>query len=294
MSSETIDVSIEVFLPVNIKQDWIPLDGQSVPHLFQFTRYPPQGMVYHNHPNLSPLLHEGRVANFEPHTLLQLGLPPQPLCDSYKAAMRTASHPIHSFTLIPISGHPVRLPIWVLDYWREIRHAMGYRDDWKTVLEWLRRLLGPESMVEICDQIMAGLSCFPWNGGHCSVRGMVSLLTESYLSDFHIDYALTKISHRHHDHYGIEVSSRHVFLAVIDLDSIVGAYKNGISNARAAFKCKQFLSGFAPFPDLLSPSPRLSDHLSDNVHARTRTHDLGLHGLLGLLDPRPSTYWFSG
>ena len=96
-------------------------------------------------------------------------------------------------------------------------------------------------MVEVCDQIMAGLSCFPWNGGHYSVHGMVSLLTDSYLSDFYIDYALTKISHHHHDHYGIEISSRHMFLTVNDLDSIVVAYKNGISNAQVAFKCKQFL-----------------------------------------------------
>jgi transposase len=44
---------------------------------------------------------------------------------------------------------------------------------------------------------------------------------------------------------------------------------------------------FVLFPDLLS-SPTFI------VHARTRTHDLGFHGLLGLLGPRPSTYWFSG
>jgi hypothetical protein len=44
---------------------------------------------------------------------------------------------------------------------------------------------------------------------------------------------------------------------------------------------------FVPFPDLLS-SP------TSTVRARTRTHDLGFHGLLGLLSPRPSIYWFSG
>jgi hypothetical protein len=56
----------------------------------------------------------------------------------------------------------------------------------------------------------------------------------------------------------------------------------------------QCVSGFAPFPDLLSPLPRPSDHLSDNTRARTRTLDLGFHGLLGLLGPCPSIYWFSG
>jgi len=36
MTPETIDLTIEVFLPEDIKQDWMPVDGQSVPHLFQF------------------------------------------------------------------------------------------------------------------------------------------------------------------------------------------------------------------------------------------------------------------
>ena len=30
------------------------------------------------------------------------------------------------------------------------------------------------------------------------------------------------------------------------------------------------------------------------VHAQTHTHNLGLHGLLGLLSPRSSIYWFNG
>ena len=30
------------------------------------------------------------------------------------------------------------------------------------------------------------------------------------------------------------------------------------------------------------------------MHARTHTRDLSFHSLLGLLGPRPSTYWFSG
>jgi hypothetical protein len=241
MMPETIDLTIEVFLPEKIKQDWIPLDGRSVPHLFQFTRYPLQDMLYDNHSNLSQLLHGEGVTSFQPHTLLQLGLPPSQLSDRYKAAIKAASLPIHSFTLVPTSGHPVRLPIWVLDYWREINRAMGYRRGWKTVLEWLKRFSGSESVGGICDQVMAGLSYFPWNGGNCSVHGMVSLLTDSYLSDFHIDYTLTKISRRHHDHYGVEVSNHHVFLPVFDLDSIVAAYKGGIRKARATDKRKQLL-----------------------------------------------------
>ena len=129
----------------------------------------------------------------------------------------------------------------MLDYWREIERAMGYRHGWKSVLEWLRRISRLESMVEICDQIMAGLSCFPWNGSNCSVHGMVSLLTDSYLSDFHIDYTLDKISQHYHNHYGDEAPNCCVFLTVFDLDSIVGAYLVSTRNARAANKRSQLL-----------------------------------------------------
>ncbi|KAF9643803.1 hypothetical protein BDM02DRAFT_3191200 [Thelephora ganbajun] len=125
MSSEVIDLTIETPLPEDIKQDWIPLDGLSVPHLFQFTWYPPPETVYYNYPNLSQLLHEEEVINFNPQTLLQLSPPPKHLSDSYKATIKAASSLIHSFTLVPLSGDPVRLPTWVLDYWREIRHAVG-------------------------------------------------------------------------------------------------------------------------------------------------------------------------
>jgi hypothetical protein len=96
-------------------------------------------------------------------------------------------------------------------------------------------------MVEICNQVMAGLSYFPWNGSNCSVHDMASLLTESWLSDLHIDYALTKIFDHHCDHYGAEISNRHTFLIVSDLDAIVTAYKNNIRNARAAHKRQQLL-----------------------------------------------------
>jgi hypothetical protein len=241
MSSETIDLTIEAFLPEDIKHEWIPLDGLSVPHLFQFTRYPPQHMLYYEPPSLVQLLHEERVTNFDFGTLLQLGPPSPKLSDMYKAAIKGATLSIHSFTLVPVSGHSVRLPIWVLDYWREMKRAMGYRQNWKDVLEWLRGVSKSESMRGICDQVLAGLSCFPWNGSNCTVHDMASLLTESYLSDFHIDYALAKIFHHYQNHYAVNIANHHTFLTVFDLDSIVTAYKVNTRNARAAHKRQQLL-----------------------------------------------------
>lgn len=151
MSSEAIDLTIEIPLPEEIRQNWIPLDGQSVPHLFQFTQYPPQHMLYHTYHDLSQQLHKEEVTNFQLGTLLSLGPPSPQLSNSYQAAIKAAPHPIHSFTLAPVSGHPVRFPIWVLDYWREIRRAIGYRHDWKKALIWLRGFSRLESITQICE-----------------------------------------------------------------------------------------------------------------------------------------------
>lgn len=126
MSSEIIDLTIEAPLPEDIRQNWIPLEGRSVLHLFQFTHYPLQHIAYQSHQDLSQLLHEGKIIGFEPSTLLGLGPLPLQLSSSYQTAVRAAPHPIHSFTLTPLSGHPVKLPIWILDYWREITCAMRY------------------------------------------------------------------------------------------------------------------------------------------------------------------------
>jgi hypothetical protein len=198
-------------------------------------------MLYYQSPNIRQLLHEEKITNFDPHILLQLGPPSSDLSDSYKAAIKAVSLPIHSFTLIQISGHSVRLPIWVFDYWRKIKYAMEYRHQWKNVLEWLRGISESESMDKICKQVMIGLSHFPWNGYNCTVHDMTALLTESYLSDFHIDYALTKIFHHHLNHYGINVSNCHAPLTVSDLDSITTAYKVNIQSARAAHKSQHLL-----------------------------------------------------
>jgi len=150
MPSEVIDLTIEISLPEGIKQDWIPLDGKSIPHLFQFTNYPPQHMLYHNYNDLSQQLHGEEVINFQPDTLLRLGPPSPQLCDRYQAAIKAASYPIRSLTLVPISGHPARLPIWVLDYWREIRCAMGYQHDWKGALVWLRGFSRLVPIAKVC------------------------------------------------------------------------------------------------------------------------------------------------
>src|ERR1700733_10148187 len=107
MSSEIIDLTVDTPLPEYIKLNWLPLEGLSVPHLFQFVRYPPSETLYYNYPHLDQLLHGDGVTDFNPYILLQLGPPPSALSDAYKAVVRTSPSPIHSFTLIPLSGDPV-------------------------------------------------------------------------------------------------------------------------------------------------------------------------------------------
>jgi hypothetical protein len=241
MSSDIIDLTVEVFLPEDIKQSFIPLDGLPVPHLFSFTKYPPLAMPYYDHLDFSELLHGEELTGFNPDTLLQYGPPPQNLSEKYKVAIKAASHAVHSFALVPLSGDPVRFPVWVLDYWREIRRAVEYRRDWKGSLVWLRGMSQSESMIGICEQVMAGLSCFPWNGNNCSVHDMVSILSNSWLSDFHIDYVVMKMSNRFQAHYGAEASSHHIFLPVMDLTSVVRAYNSGAHSGSTGEKRKQFL-----------------------------------------------------
>ena len=96
-------------------------------------------------------------------------------------------------------------------------------------------------MAEICDQVMAGISCFPWNGDNCSVHDMVTLLSDSWLSDFHIDSTLQNISHNYGNHYGAEASDQHVLLPVFDINSIVSAYKGHQKHGCAVEKGKNLL-----------------------------------------------------
>ena len=96
-------------------------------------------------------------------------------------------------------------------------------------------------MIGICDEVMTGLSYFPWNGANCSVHDMVSVLSNSWLSDYHIDSVLTKISQHYFYHYGAEASSCHTFLPVFDIGAIVSAYKSCGYHGHAEDKGKHLL-----------------------------------------------------
>ena len=88
---------------------------------------------------------------------------------------------------------------------------------------------------------MAGLLCFPWNSSNCSVHDKATLLSDSWLSNFHIDYVLSKISNHHSNHYGTKTSSCHTILPIFDLNSIITTYKNTLPSGHTADKDKELL-----------------------------------------------------
>jgi len=88
---------------------------------------------------------------------------------------------------------------------------------------------------------MVGLLCFPWNGANCSVYDMVLLLSDSWLSDFHINYVLTKISCNYCSHPGVKATNHHVLLPVFDIGSIVSVYRGSAHHGHTVDKDKHLL-----------------------------------------------------
>ena len=79
--------------------------------------------------------------------------------------------------------------------------------------------------------LLGGLDCaviFPWSGNNASIKDITSLLSEcppkSYLSSFHIDHTIRRISEKHRDLHGPEVSGHHILTTVDILGTIKTFY----------------------------------------------------------------------
>jgi len=90
-------------------------------------------------PQILPVLHEADISDFDYAILLQLG----PLVDSsisqvYQHATRSTQHLVHLVTLTPSPRHgePIRLPVWIFHYLREIELAALYLEKWKGTMVW--------------------------------------------------------------------------------------------------------------------------------------------------------------
>ena len=221
----------EDFLPPKILEDWLPIKNKCVFHLFEFDRYPVSRIHYLTPPDLGPVLHKEEILNFDYGTLLQLGLPEDSsTLEKYQAVIGSTQDTISSVTLRPHPGlgKPITLPVWIFDYWREMELAIGYWEEWRTALVWLRSQSESPTTSGRCQELLMALSFFPWSGNNASVKHITSLLSqsdpESYLRSFHIDHIIGSISMQYQESHKLEVPGRHIFMTVDALASILKFY----------------------------------------------------------------------
>ena len=236
--SSPIDLTeeLEDQLPPGVINDWLPIRGESVFHLFVFNKYPANKTNYMMPPDFAPVLHEEVVMDFDYDTLPHLGLPVNPsVTEAYQAAIKSAKHLVHSITLIPHpgSGESLTLPTWIFHYWREIGLAALYQEQWKTALVWLQQYSELPMTANYCQELLMALSFFPWSGGRVSIKDIAYLLSEgppkSYLSDFHINYVTEQISGQHQDLRGPEFSRCNILTTSYLLESITTFYGHRIT-----------------------------------------------------------------
>jgi len=144
-------------LPSDIQEGWLPTRDKSVLHLFTFDWYPVCKTHYLLPPDLTPVLHEADIPDFDYNILLQLGPPVDPsVSQAYQHAIRSTQHPVHSVTLTPSPGHgePVRLPVWIFHYWREIELAASYLEQWRGAMVWLHSHSESPATAGCCQELL--------------------------------------------------------------------------------------------------------------------------------------------
>lgn len=229
--SDIIDLTLENPLPPIVLRDWLPTQNKSVFHLFTFNQYPANETGYIIPSTFDLVLHEETIVDFQYSTLPQLGLPDNSgVSEAYQTAIRAAKKPVNSITLIPAPrfGHSVTVPAWIFDYWREIKLAISYKEQWRGALMWLQSYSKPSITETCCQNILLALSFSPWSGNNASVKDITSLLSEcgqeSYLSDLHINHMVKQTSASHRELCGPEVSERHVITNLHVLGAITEFY----------------------------------------------------------------------
>lgn len=231
--SSPIDLTeeLEDQLPPDVLNGWLPIRGKPVFHLFKFSQYPANKTNYTIPCDFIPVLHEDVIMDFDYTTLPQLGPPVNSsVKKAYQAAIKLAKHPVHLITLTPYPGpgDPVTVPTWIFHYWREIESAASYLEQWKAALMWLQLYSELPVTAGRCQEVLMALSFFPWSGNNASVKDITSLFSKrvprSYLSDFHINYMIERISGQHQDLRGPEFSGRHILATTYLLATITAFY----------------------------------------------------------------------
>ena len=150
-------------LPSEIWKSWLPIQGKSVFHLFEFDHYPSSKTHYLIPQDLTPMLHEAAIPDFDYTTLPQLPSPVHPsVPKEYQDSIRSSQHLVNSVTLTPspVHGEPIRLPVWIFNYWREIELAASYQVQWRAALVWLESHSKSPVTGGSCQQLLMALT-FP-------------------------------------------------------------------------------------------------------------------------------------
>ena len=232
--NDLIDLTVDHrdLLPQAIIDEWLPNEDESVLFLFQeFNQYPPHPSHYILPSNLQSVLHQDGIQSFNYQSLLTIGPPALPsIPKAYQDAIKRSQHPIHSVTLRPYYGDPVRLPAWVFDYWVEIGRAADIRKQWKVALTWVSGYSTLPVATGLCYQLLLGFSSLSWSHSAAYTGDITPLLSsspvESYLSSFHIDYVIAQIKAQHGKTYGASITNRHIFATVDNFNAIICFYGN--------------------------------------------------------------------
>jgi hypothetical protein len=179
-----------------VKIEWLPNEQKLVLSLFwEFICYPPRPIHYILPTNFKSVLHQAPIQGFDYGDLLNI--PPPAISNIskvYQDKIKKSKFPIHSVTLQPHQGTPITLPAWIFHYWVEIRRVVGIRQQWKIALAWVKEYSTVPQAMDLCHNLLLGLSCFSWSHGAAYNKDITPLLsnssTESFLNSYHIDHMI--------------------------------------------------------------------------------------------------------
>ena len=232
LSSDPIDLTVDPreLLPQAIVDEWLPNEDESVLSLFQkFNKYPPHPSHYILPSNLQLALHQDAAQPFNYESLLTIPPPALPsVSKAYQDAIKESSHPILSATFYPYPGDPIKLPVWIFAYWAEIRRIVDTRKQWKVALTWVQKHTTSPLAMELCYNLLLGLSSLSWSRGAAYTCDITPLLSdssaESYLSSFHIDHIIAQTEAQYKAQYSSNQTNHHIFANVDLFNAVIRFY----------------------------------------------------------------------
>ena len=231
-SDDIVDLTVDLKdrLPDVVIKEWLPAEDRSIFFLFQeFNRYPPHPSHYILPTNFQLVLHQDPIQGFIYESLLRIPPPALPsVTEAYQGMIKKSKNPTLSVTLQPQYGNPITLPVWIFDYWVEIRRAADIRKQWKTALIWVQQQSTMSLASEHCQDLLLGLSSFSWSHWAAYSHDITSLLanssTKSFLNSFHIDHMVGQTRDQYKGQNKPDIANHHVFATVDELSAIIQFY----------------------------------------------------------------------